>query len=46
MFLLMRDLCLTIRNEPESKLPLNKVENPVKEEDVLDLSMSFKVLIC
>ena len=29
---------MLIRREPESFLPLNKVENPVQEEDVLDLS--------
>ena len=38
VFLLLRDLCLLIRNEEETQLPLNKVENPVNEEDVLDLS--------
>lgn len=40
VFLLLRDLCLLIRNQPEDNLPLNKIENPVCQEDVLDLNNS------
>ena len=43
MFLLLRDLCLLIRNEEETQLPLNKVENPVNEDDVLDLSKLYDI---
>ena len=45
VFLLLRDLCLLIRNEEETQLPLNKVENPVNEEDVLDLSKLWNILL-
>eukprot|EP00794_Sanderia_malayensis_P009382 gene9382-10370_t len=40
VFLLLRDLCLLIRNEREIYLPLNKIENPVNQDDVLDLNNS------
>ena len=38
MFLLMRDLCLALLEQSEQRLPLSKVENSVRLEDVLDLS--------
>jgi protein CLEC16A len=42
VFLMVRELSLTVRREPERQLPLSKVEYSVKENEVLDLSM-FKI---
>ncbi len=39
VFLMVRELSLTVRREPERQLPLSKVEYSVKENEVLDLSM-------
>ena len=41
MFFLLRDLSLTLRNEPETKLPLTNQDNMVKTSDKLDLSKLF-----
>ncbi|XP_022784974.1 protein CLEC16A homolog isoform X3 [Stylophora pistillata] len=40
VFLLMRDLCLALLGKKEQQLPLSKVENSVRLEDVLDLNNS------
>ena len=38
VFFLLRDLSLTLRQEPETQLPLTKQDECVKVNDVLDLS--------
>ncbi|XP_028395434.1 protein CLEC16A-like [Dendronephthya gigantea] len=40
VFLMVRELSLTVRREPERQLPLSKVEYSVKESEVLDLNNS------
>ncbi|XP_031560161.1 protein CLEC16A-like, partial [Actinia tenebrosa] len=40
VFLMMRDLCLTLLKKTETRLPLSKVEYSVHLEDVLDLNNS------
>lgn len=42
VFFLLRDLSLTLRQEPEYQLPLTKQEECVKVSDVLDLSQCLK----
>ena len=39
VFLMVRELSLTVRREPERQLPLSRVEYSVQENEVLDLSM-------
>lgn len=40
IFILLRELVLNLENEPENYLPLSKVVNPVRENEVLDLNNS------
>ena len=41
---MLRDLSLTLRQEPESQLPLTRNEECVKITDVLDLSECLVIL--
>lgn len=41
VFLMVRELSLSVRREPERQLPLSKAEYSVNENEVLDLSMQL-----